>query len=184
MSNANISAVEIDDYEEEDPFEEDHEERKIPSLSDIESVWKESMLNNTALLYKFEPNCNIHYLNIRQNSSFQSPIKIKLYKPSLFIIQKVESTKWLNVSSGEINGWVYLNDELLKENAFHQVVQFRKYEEWKGNNIFVSCGSSIFMMGSDWKCFIATYIFIIFFSIIFLGFVPVQYCEPWSLKVL
>lgn len=162
-------------------------------LNDVDSIWCESFPSTGSYhsklpyqqmlqLYKFQPTCKIRRLDIHCNPNFQSQVSIALHKTCLLTVTKIKDQRWLYVSSGnEFSGWVYYTDELKNQKALHPVQSFRKYENWKGNNVFL-CDGTV-MMGNDWLCFGGTLGFFIGLSCLFFAFVPKIYIEVLYLRV-
>ena len=161
--------------------------------NNVESIWRESFpstdndssrraYQQLLRLYKFQPTCKIRQLNILCNPNFQSQVKIVLHKTRLLTVTKIKDQRWLYVNSGhEFSGWVYYTDELMNNNALHPVQSFRKYEDWKGNNVFLCSG--MVMLGNDWLCFGSTLAFFIGISCLFFAFVPKIYLDEFYFRV-
>lgn len=118
--------------------------------------------SNTHSVYLFTPSNNYLRLRLYKEKRRESSLHAIVRRRSLMIVITRSSDWWFIICIG-FTGWCYIPPECLTSGTIRPISKFRRYEDWKGNNYFFLNGKVI--MGSDFKFFLFTNVFLISVSL-------------------
>ena len=103
-------------------------------------------------MYIFHPVRHYSKLTLCKTQSTADP-SVHIKRPAVFVVIERKGT-WRSVSCSGHQGWINVSDGHEGSKVFEKVSTFRRYQDWRGNNLFFSEGR--IMLGSDGKFFMAT----------------------------
>jgi len=103
-------------------------------------------------MYIFHPARHYSKLTLCKTQSTADPA-VHIKRPAVFVVIERKNT-WRNVSCSGHQGWINVSDDQEGSKIFERVSSFRRYQDWRGNNLLFSEGR--IMLGSDGKFFMAT----------------------------
>jgi DHHC palmitoyltransferase len=120
-------------------------------------------------VYRFIPTSRLLKMRLFTDPKDESALKAIIRRKSILIISE-SIGDWRYVTVSGFTGWTRIPGEFLfNEKCFQEIDEFRRYEDWRGNNYFFFEGRM--MMGSDAKFFAFTNLMIALPSILFFYYV-------------
>eukprot|EP01032_Pedospumella_encystans_P007672 gene7672-9178_t len=121
-------------------------------LLSVETEETQGNFLDVGQMYIFHPARHYSKLTLCKTQSTADP-SVHIKRPAVFVVIERKGT-WRNVSCSGHQGWINVSDGQEGSKVFEKVSTFRRYQDWRGNNLFFSEGRV--MLGSDGKFFMAT----------------------------
>jgi hypothetical protein len=146
-----------------------------PLIGDAASQEKVGVVLAVGQVYRFRPQKEYSRLVVFNTRNTADPCVVIKRVALVCILDSVDT--WRKIRSCGYDGWVNLSDDVAgSDKLFEPVKHLRRYEDWKGKNIFLLRGR--IMLGCDAKFFAVTNVIAIIVTYAFFAGVASECYAP------